>query len=659
MSESPTTRKRVQKIHSATFADAAVHFTYALHTRKRLKIARASRRLLARDIAVSAAWPSETRIRVTSRLRKQGRAMERMRSVVSRMDDVMRERSWTSFLRLAIRHPKSIRHGYQLVAAKKVWPDVQELNASLSVRSLAWFTARHPLIAAFYVWPNIKFARIKKGKEEPDEPIEPLPDLDPHDETWRNDVLEPIYEADKFYLNRQLLSAAEREQDRDLFGGRDREWDGFVRLVLRESYHDLFVPGRGDETQHVIFEPRLFLHWSGVAVLTIRIECEGPLSTTELIDLMWGPAPRIARSRMAEPLVRGTWIEPLVTHWGDEKRDAGARLASIEWESAVSMSDILHAHMKLIEKTIGARFQHPLTYPVSIIQAGECCPASKFQVNHADDIQRITTRMQTSRPLAAHVERETDWSSTADHSLFVNLGSSSYFQWDGPRPLGLPELQTTLVVEYGLTLYKRLQAMEEEVSRMRLGERRLRRRYRDAILLFSELRQGDVHAGTARAIVRHLLRDMGADEIRPTIESALNLASMAHSTVSAEKSSRRAWWLALVGTVVAAIVSVPTISNMLDALPTAGAGGVGDFLLIPLREAATLGYWGPWAVVGVIACALLALWLIGKVVRGWPRLQLDLRRGYAWPTQFHVSYEADDDDSDQGDRTVASDSDKG
>jgi protein-S-isoprenylcysteine O-methyltransferase Ste14 len=564
--------------------------------------------------------------------------------MVRRLDGVMRERTWRSFIALVVRHPSQFRSGYQLVVAKKVWPELQKLESTRKLSSLIFFTIRHPIFAALYVWPGIKINfSSKKAQEskEGDEPEEPLKDLEAHDGAWVEDVLEPIEEADALFLDRQLVSAAEREQDAHLFGGRDREWDGFVRLVLRESYHDLFVPGKGEHyTEEVVFEPRLFLHWTGVAILTVQISTDSALTTRELIELMWGPAPRIARSRMAEPLVKGTWLEPLVTHWEDSKRDAGARLAMIEWErDGLSMSDFLHSQMQLITRTVGARFRHSLTYPVSIIQAGDCCPPGAFQTVHADDITRVTMRMMTDRRLAPHVDREPDWSSTADHSLFVNLGSSSYFQWEGERPFGIPELQTTLVIEYGLSLYKRLEAMEEDVSRMRLGDRRLRRRYRNAILLFSELRQGDVRAGTARAIVRHLIREMGADEMRPTIESALNLASMAHGTVSAERSSRRSWWLALVGTVVAAIVSFPTISDMLASLQKVPTDSDNEWALRPLRDLASLGVGGPWAVIGIVVALLLGLWLLGTIFRVWPRLRLDPGRGYLWPTPFHVVYE--------------------
>jgi len=563
------------------------------------------------------------------------------------MDDVMREQTWTSFFRFLIRHPKSVNLAYQIVMQKKIWEDVRRLDASRKIHTLLWFTLRHPLVAAKYVWPTVKFTRSRSdGADQEVEPREPLAELDPPDAEWRDGILDPIEEADRLYLDRQLLSAAERHQDAQLFGGHDRDRDGFVRLVLRESYHDLFVPGHGEDTEAVVFEPRLFLHWSGVAMLTIRVKYEGSFSTDELIELLMGSEPRIARSRMPEPLVKGGVLEHLVTHWSEEKLDAGARLAVFEWDEAISMTELLSAQMDLLERVIGARFNQYLTYPVSMVDAGRCCPPAEFQTTHANDIKRITMRAQTLNTLASHVKNEPDWSSTVDHSLFVNLGSTTRFQWSGQRPVDINELHTTLVIEYGLSLYARLQAMEADVSRMRLGERRLRRRYRNAILLFSELRQGDVRAGTARAIVRHLLTELGADQIRPTIESALNLASMAHGTMSTQRSSRRAWWLALVGTVVAGIVSGPAITTLLGSLPEQRQGDFGELILGPLRWAASLGYWGAWAVLGSTAGLMFAFWLIGVIARRWPRIHLDLRRGYAWPTEMQVVYR----DENAGDR---------
>lgn len=84
------------------------------------------------------------------------------------------------------------------------------------------------------------------------------------------DTLEMLAEAEAAYLGTQVVSAAVRESDANLFGGPDRDGDGFVRLMLRESYHDFVLPGSG-EKHHVVFEPRLLLHESGVAQLDLAL----------------------------------------------------------------------------------------------------------------------------------------------------------------------------------------------------------------------------------------------------------------------------------------------------------------------------------------------------------------------------------------------------
>lgn len=172
------------------------------------------------------------------------------------------------------------------------------------------------------------------------------------------------------------------------------------------------------------------------------------------------------------------------------------------------------------------------------------------------------------------------------------------------------------------------------VARMILGERELRKRYRDAIDLFSELRQGNVRAGEARDVVSHLLTELGADQMRPTIESALNLAGMAHSTVSAAKASRRSLWITLLATGIAVLVAFPALGQLLDSAAKQPLASGPAGMLAPLRWAASLGFWGPWALMGWVLAAALGFWLLGWLVRHRPRRLPSFRRGYAWPTRF-------------------------
>lgn len=107
----------------------------------------------------------------------------------------------------------------------------------------------------------------------------------PHQDTWRDDVFQSIHEADEVLLDRQLVSAAKREQNRDLFGELDRECEAFVRFVLRDSYHDRLVPMGCDAM--ILSMSRL-----GLGSLCTPIEWDAPLSIRELVDLMRGSAAR-------------------------------------------------------------------------------------------------------------------------------------------------------------------------------------------------------------------------------------------------------------------------------------------------------------------------------------------------------------------------------
>jgi hypothetical protein len=330
-----------------------------------------------------------------------------------------------------------------------------------------------------------------------------------------------------------------------------------------------------------------------------------------------------------------------------EGLDAGARLANLEYAEPLSMTELALAHLDVVQRVWRLALNDWLNYPVALITPGDCCPPSRWRKSHADDVRLIVRRAQMSQRLAAHVGPDRDLSVIDDHSLFVTLGATSYFQWKGDAPWGLAELHTSLVIEHALVLYSRLVALEAEVSKMGLGNRRLRHQYRQAIELFSALRHGDIRAGDAREIVRTLLDDLGAPNLRSTIETALSLSSSAHATVSAEKASRRAWWLTLVGTVVAILVSVPSMQALLDAL--AASPAVPQWLGLISKELADLGAVGAWlAVLGVVGL-LMILWAMSWALRHRPHRWAWPSRGYAWPTPLHVEVRGEDDMNVEGD----------
>lgn len=610
-----------------------------------LDITRASRRLLDSDVAVTAAWPSEKSIRVGRRFRSIGSQLTSARHLNASMTRVFETHTWRSAIGVSLNHPRFASGAVKSVWAEKTRADMQQMLEKTTLRSLLLLLAKHPIFGPTKVLPHVRWSPLKKNEPENEDAAGPDFSATPHDPEWAADAIASLNEAESLMLNEQGVSAVERYHDERLFGGRDREEDRLVRLLLRNTYHEVRLPGPKIETQRVTFEPRLFLHESGVVQITILLSTDGRLDIDQIVELMWGSAPRIIRSEVGEMMLKGTEFGERFTEWSDE-RDAGARLAIIEHEAPMSMIEVGLAYLQVVERVMRRRMRFYNNHPIAILQAGKCCAASVWRDNHADELKRLTLRVPTGKALAAHVTLGTDLSGYADHSLHVNASSTAYVQVEGEAPRGVDQLHTVLLIEYALVLYRRLMAMEEVVGKMRLGERRLKNRYRAAIRLFSELRQGDVRAGEARDIIRHLLADLGADQMRATIESALNMASMAHATESASKASRRAWWLALVATVVGVVVSIPPLQAILATVAQTPTGGPLEGLLRFVRPLAADPFTGVWYIVGWLLVGLVGLWVVGWLARHrltWPYA---IRRGYAWPTPIEV---VDHDESDEED----------
>lgn len=623
--------------HRPSFASASVHHVFTVSLRGHTDLARWVRRLLDADLAVSAAWPSERAVRVPYRYRKQARLMRKLRSSVTMMEQAVESNSWREAFAFARRHP---RFGLPYLRGKwlstKVAPRVSEFAKTESFTGLAKLFFFHPFVTVWHVLPRLRLSRGNNEQDEVENPEDPLdsgrsmPDPETKVDQEDIDTLETLAEAEKAYLDRQIVSAAVRQSDANLFGGPDRDGDGFVRLMLRESYHDFVLPGSG-EKHHVVFEPRLLLHESGVAQLDLTLSVETSLDVQQVLAMMWGPEPIFVRSEMSIPLIQGTPWESLAD-FSEGRLDAGQPLGVIEHPAPVCMQNLLQIHLLAVLRIIKRSYTYWTSYPVAIVGSSPCCDPEEWQRTHREDLIRLTIRSSHDGHVAEHIPPPKDLSLNRNHSLFAQLGSAIYLQWKGSAPQGIPELNTVLVLEYALLVYMRLHALEQDVSRMVTGERRLRARYRTAVRLFSELRQRDLRSGEARSIVRHVFDDLGVPEIRRTIETALSLSASAYSTRSAERAAGRAWWITLIATLIALIVALPPLQDLLASVPDPEPGEA--WPLAPLRWLGELGFWGPWLAMASLLTAVLTLWVLGWCWRWRIRRLPSFRRGYKWPTEF-------------------------
>ncbi len=524
-----------------------------------------------------------------------------------------------------------------------------------SIRSLVVFVLKHPLAGVPHVLPAVRFGHttganaesVQSAHGERDVTSGPAPDDAQDDDLNGGDPLKELNDAERLILEQQLVSAAERLSDRVLFGGREHDEDRFVRIHLKDSLHRFGVPG-STTSQEVVFEPRLLLHESGIAQLSLQLRADGPLTAHQVLRLMSGPTARIVYSEIPRSLVRGTAWESAAP--GGTSAASADQVVKIRHLEPVSLTDASLAHLEAVLVAIGARGGEWSHYPIALVEAGGCCPSkthisgtlssarSEWLQRHSDEIHRLALGAPPGTELASDLQPPRNLSLAANHLLYAGLGSAIYIQIDGDAPSGIEELQTVLVLEYALLTYQRLAAMERQVSRLTLNERSLRRRYREAIDLFSVLRQGDVRAGEAREIIRHVLAAMGADQMRGTIESALNLTGNAHATVSASRAARRSWWITLLATIIAALVAAPSIQAVIDSARAENEDGAPGAIFIGiLHSVGSLGFWGPWALMAGVVAAISAMVSVGWLIRHRPRHWPGLRRGYRWPNAIVVT----------------------
>lgn len=124
------------RTHRPSFDSASVHHILTVSLRGDTNLARWVRSLLDADLAVSAAWPSETAVRVSYRYRKQARSIRKHLSLLSMMEDATKTGSWKGALAFARRHP---RFGIPYLRGKwlstKVAPRVAEFAETKSFSS--------------------------------------------------------------------------------------------------------------------------------------------------------------------------------------------------------------------------------------------------------------------------------------------------------------------------------------------------------------------------------------------------------------------------------------------------------------------------------------------------------------------------------------------
>lgn len=579
-----------KKDHEASFEQPTIHFTTTIQLGQEIDLRKAVRSLLDADIAVSAAWPSEDRIRVTPKVRKLARSITQVERMREDLEEARSNPSLKSYVRFAQRHPKVILHG--LLRRRQ-----SESKAS-----------------------------AENGDDAAGDPLD-----------FAREVV----------LNAQKISAVERKMDARLFGGNSRDFDEFVRLSLRGSYHDIQLPGK-DATTYVVLEPRLLLHRSGVAQLTIAVPIKQEVSTEQLVSLARSDSMRVVKSRVPAPLVAhpglGTWTKEF---------DTGTPLIERADDSGQTFDEILFEHIEVVRRAIhGRKGGQWTTYATVIASSGSCCKSGvEWKNSHQRDVAQIAARHFGSRKLNIERLRGEDLSLDYDEYLSVNLASALKISFAKGERHPFSELNTVILVEHVLLQYCRLQSIEARVGRPRQFGHKLSRLQREAIAIFTDMRQQELRYGTAREIASRLLEELGGHEIRRTTETALALAAQSDATHQASIQSRRAMRVTWIATILAALVAIPSLAQLISlVVETHDTPGSGWFVQT-FRWLDGLHGWGPWVIVLTVIALFALAWLAKKVWFGWRffiifvRVVLS-RRGSSVPPELTLQAEIFDEDSD-------------
>lgn len=491
--------------HAARFGHATVYFVLTQATAKPVNVGQAVERLLDAEVATTAAWPSEDGIRLAPSLAKVDRDAARLQAMYE------------------MTHPATNE------SSVAVW-------------------RRHPFLSVQLITMALRNRRQSTSTES---------ELDGDSGNSLEDTMSEIY---TLVLDAQKVSLAERHLDAELLGGEAREEDRFARLLLRPTHHDLTVSG----IEHrMTLEPRLLLHEDGAVQLTIGLSLPTGLDTTAIVEGSQPSSPLMTRSQIPEPYAgpKDKWAD---STWSEEL-DAGVRLRDVSHDhSPANIGELLNVILGRVLSVIGIRGSGEWNlYPVVIAQAGDCC--SDWAHNHPDSLALVAAR-STPRPEERFlVDPGRDFSAVSDHSIFVNLASALVIHWSAWSP-GIDDLQFTLLLEHTMLVYSRLRRLERDIRLFPSRRRKVLRIYRTALQLAEESRGASIRAGTARDISRQLLKDLGSPEISETISQGLSMLSERAATRASEKSARTANRFALVGVIVAALASVPSIPAILNLI---------------------------------------------------------------------------------------------
>ncbi|WIB13315.1 hypothetical protein [Curtobacterium sp. MCPF17_052] len=599
--------------HEARFDGASVHFILSQHLRKRIALGPAVKRMLDEEVALSAGWPSESSVRVAPSLAAFGRQVEQLNRLTN---DLPRPEGATSWARFVFRHPR-MAGPYARAVLRGLW----EILTSVRI--------------------------VRRRRAEMGEPVS-APTAANADESLHGDWADTIRGLE--FAVRQgfdalaeniKVSAIEREFDARLYGVDPEDADPYVRLFLRNIYLTLTSELGGHE---VVLEPRLLLHSRGLVQLTLALNAPDEIATSDAIDLSYSTHPICSSILIPDVYLRAK-EEHLAGQWSDVE-DQGRRLRAITFDEPTTISETLNLLAGVVFDVTKVQPSGSwLTYAVVMTAPGSCCDSSEdWRVQHVSDMDQLALRKSPTDGEQLRIDGGPEFATTDGTSDRLNAGSSLHVSYRPWAP-GIHDLDTVLLIEHAISVHMRLAHLEQTIKRFRTRARAVERASRRAVRLFAEMRGSELRYGTAREQHTHLLNQLGATDMRATIEQGLGLLSAVSGARSDARTARLANRLAALGIVVAAIAAVPVVPDALHVLRSAATSTDGPW------RAVLAGIAARPATLLVAAVAIAAAWMAIAASRALILFGVGLRhvikRGAKSPITIDVAFDTTGSDDAQ------------
>jgi hypothetical protein len=523
--------------HSAIFSSSIVYFVWTQATARPINLGRAVERLLKAEVATSAAWPSEKRVRVSPSIAQLDRGIAYLKFY---RDVIRKELGWRARLRLIVGSP---------FKAMRVIMDI----------------AKH-------FRPGFR-GNVGDGSEY---------DLSSFDDS--------LTELVGNLVDQQKVSLVERDIDSRLFGGDAQEGDHYVRLVLAPLGIKLNV---ANEERDVTIEPRLLLHRDGAMQLTIGVHLPDDSNTEDIVSISYPSNNYILSTSLPEAYARAYGG----TFEGEWEGDGGLGFRHRKIDHSTDPAapyDMLDIVIGSISRLIRSReYGEWNCYPLIIASQGACC--QDWELNHGEDLRHLSIRARP-RP-GDHIELNMgkDLSIRDKESHWANLASGLIFYREHWQPQ-ISDLNHVMMHEHAMMTYTRLKRLERRIAHLPSRYKEVTGLYRIALQLSVETRGASIRWGTGRDALEHLLVALGAPQIRAAIDQGLAMLGERAALKVGEKQARLANRLALVGLLVAAIAAVPVMPDIIEFVrkqqaldPSVGFWAtVGDLFSSPLRFASLI-----------------------------------------------------------------------